>query len=36
MLTKICPKLPMRNKSETQSYYEGLGFVQFGEISRSI
>ena len=30
MLTKICPKLPMRNKSETQSYYESLGFVQFG------
>ena len=30
MLTKICPKLPMRNKPETQSYYESLGFVQFG------
>lgn len=30
MLTKICPKLPMRNKNATQSYYESLGFVQFG------
>ena len=30
MLTKICPKLPMRDKSETKSYYESLGFVQFG------
>jgi len=30
MLTKICPKLPMRNKIETQSYYEMLGFVQCG------
>lgn len=30
MLAKICPKLPMRNKSETKSYYENLGFVQFG------
>ena len=30
MLTKICPKLPMRDKSKTKSYYEHLGFVQFG------
>lgn len=30
MLTKICPKLPMRDKSETKSYYENLGFVHFG------
>ncbi len=30
MLTKICPKLPMRNKSETKAYYESLGFAPFG------
>ena len=30
MLTKICPKLPMRNKNETYSYYESLGFKAFG------
>ena len=31
MLQSICPKLPMRNKSETKDYYlNQLGFQQFG------
>ena len=32
MLTSICPKLPMRNKSVTEKYYiDQLGFERVGE-----
>jgi len=30
LLTDICPKLPMRDKTATREYYINLGFREFG------